>query len=195
MTFGSIKTFVSLSLLALATTSHALPLVPYGPDGPRDQVYPGPGGWAISVNCKHDSAPDDCVVSATKNGRIAKTIIKASVLPSVQWYSDIAMMRFPCGSGCQNDMFFSPPNKVDGHALVAEDAIDTKRRLVVSVESNPLKVYRLFAGSTPVATLRLATSYTQPEIERLQFEQKRLVVWYRDDNGALRKVATSIPER
>jgi hypothetical protein len=194
MTSGFIKTFVSSFLLfAVVGSAYAAPAVPYGPDGPANHVYPGPNGWAVAVKCKDSGTDDDCEVSALENGRSTLSIFKGSVLPGVHWYSDIAMMSFPCGSGCRNDLFFSPPNKIDGHPLVAENAIDVRRRLVVSVESNPLKVYRLFDGSTPVATLHLNTAFTQPDVEQLRFERTRLLVWYRDDAGTMRRASVAIP--
>jgi hypothetical protein len=192
-TSNFIKTCVSALLLLVASASNALPLLPYGPDGPINEVYRGPGGWALSVQCKHNGAPDDCVISATKDGRVTKVISKTSVLPGVQWYSDIAMMRFRCGSGCRRDLFFSPPDKIDGHELVAQDAINTKRRLVVSVASNPLRVFKLFGGKEPVATLRLATLHTQPDLESVRWERNRLDVWYRDDTGKLKRASVEIP--
>lgn len=149
----------------------------------------------MAVKCKGTGSNDDCQVSALKDGRSALSIFKGPVLPRVQWHSRIAMMSFPCGAGCRNDLFFSPPNKVDGHSLVDDDAIDTKRRLVVSVDSNPLKVYRLFDGSKPVATLPLDTTFPQPDVERLRFERTRLVAWYRDDAGTMRQASVSIPSR
>ncbi|MGF6301488.1 hypothetical protein OKW42_004841 [Paraburkholderia sp. WC7.3d] len=193
MTSSFTRTCASIILPCLATVSYALPLAAYGPDKPVNDLHRGPAGWAISMKCKHNGASDDCVVSALKNGKPTQTIIKTSVRPGIQWYGDIAMMRFPCGTGCRNDMFFSPPNKVDGHELVAQDAIDIKRRLVVSVASNPLEVFRLFAGKAPVATLHLATSYTRPDVERLRWERDRLDVWYRDDSGALKRASVAIP--
>jgi hypothetical protein len=104
------------------------------------------------------------------------------------------MMRFPCGSGCRNDMFFSPPNKIDEHELVAKDAINTKQRLVVSVEINPLRVYRLFSGKAPVAMLHLATSYiNDPAVNKLRWKRNRLYVWYRDDTGKVKRAFIDIP--
>lgn len=195
MTSASIKTCASFALLLLTTTVMAVPKVPYGPDGPIDETYPGPEGWAIAVDCKGNGTEDDCQVQALNDGKPARLIAKSPVRPAVRWHADVAMMSFRCGTGCRNDMFFSPPDKIDGHELIAEGAIDSKRRLVVSVASNPLKVFRLFAGEAPVATLHLATSYTQPDVETLRWERDRLSVWYRDDSGALQRASVAIPRK
>lgn len=78
--------------------------------------------------------------------------------------------------------------------LIDEDAIDVKRHLVVSVASNPIRIFRLFSGGhKPIATLRLDTNYSEPDIERMQWQIDRLVVWYRDDAGKLRRASVAIP--
>lgn len=195
MISDSIKTFASLLLLLLVfpLVANAVPADPYGADGPTNRSYAGPNGWAIGVKCEGNGSDDDCEVSAFERGRFARLIIKSPVLPGVQWYGDIAMMRFPCGTGCRNDMFFSPPDKVDAHELIAENAIDSRRRFVVSVASNPLKVFKLFDSEEPLATLRLATSYSQPVVEKLQWRRNSLEVWYRGDGGELKRASVAIP--
>lgn len=183
-----------LWLLALIPTgANATPVVPYGADQPTNQTYPGPNGWSIKVKCDATEKTDDCNVSAYKFGKHHHLIIKNSTLPGVHWFGNIAMMSFPCGTGCRNDVFFSPPDKIDAHELIAESAINSKRRLVVSVASNPLRIFKLFNNKNPIATLHLATSFTQPEIEKIGWRNEKLEVWYRDDTGKLKYSSISIP--
>lgn len=181
-------------LLIAVSIAHAASSAYHGPDKPVSEVYRGPDGWAISVRCKDDGSANDCIVAATQNGRSVKEIFSSSQLPGVQWHSDIAMITYPCGSSCRNDMFFSPPDKIDGGQLIDENTIDTRRRLVVSVATNPIGIYQLFTGRhKPIASLRLDTRYTQPDIEKMQWHNDRLVVWYRDDAGKSRQASITIP--
>lgn len=182
-------------LALISTEANATPAVPYGADRPLYQNYPGPNGWSIRVKCNATGAPDDCDVSAYKNGHSSHQIIKSPVRPGVHWLGNIAIMNFPCGTGCRNDMFFSPPNKLDSHELIAENAINLQRKLVVSVASNPLRIFKLFNGKWPIITLRLSTSFTQPEIEKISWNRNSLEVWYRGDAGDLRYASVMVPTK
>jgi hypothetical protein len=173
-----IKIFICLLLFSSST--FAQPMIDHYPHG----------AWIITVECSDSvsyGATQNCDVGASSNKNRMSLFKNSAARPSVEWHGDIAMLSYPCGTGCINDQFFKAPNHVDGYPLTV--ALDAKRLLVASLDRpGRVSIYRLFSRKKLASAKLSQNSDISSMVENVTFRNHSAMITYVDELGEKKKV-------